>query len=96
MVYQGVLPLDAALTSTLTLFALGLLLSATAHRFGSPWPATFAHALPLSTLNLISLPAGPSTADHWVVAGITFTALVLAAVALAPGRRSAGTSTPAP
>lgn len=96
MVYQGVLPLDAALTSTLTLFALGLLLSATAHRFGSPWPAAFAHALPLSTLNLISLPAGPSAADHWVVAGITFTALVLAAVALAPGRRSAGTSTPAP
>ncbi|WP_181896868.1 CPBP family intramembrane glutamic endopeptidase [Corynebacterium senegalense] len=84
MVAQGTLPAQAAISSTLTLFPLGLFLSAVSHRYGSAWPAVVAHAVPLSALNLIAFPAGPSPADHWVVAAATCVALLLAALFVAP------------
>lgn len=61
MVVQGVLGVDAAIATTLSLFGLGMFLSGLTIRFDSVWPAAIAHAAPLSVLNLVndvdSLPA---------------------------------------
>lgn len=84
MAIQGTLPVTAAITSTLGLFFLGLLLSAAVVRFGSVWPAVFAHALPLSTLNLFADADALSTSTQWVVAGISAAAVLGAALLLAP------------
>lgn len=84
MAVQGTLPAHAAMSSTLTLFPLGLFLSAVSPRYGSAWPAVAAHAVPLSALNFIAFPAGPGPADHWVIAAATCVALLLAALILAP------------
>ncbi|MCT1664211.1 CPBP family intramembrane glutamic endopeptidase [Corynebacterium sanguinis] len=84
MVAQGTLPADAAITSTLTLFPLGLFLSAVSHRYGSAWPAVVAHAIPLTALNLIAFPTGPSPVDYWVIAGASCVTLLVATLVLAP------------
>lgn len=86
MALQGTLPGIVAVTSTMTLIFLSFLLSAVAVRYRSVWPAVFAHALPLSTLNLIDVSAGIGPAEHWVTAGITSVILLAAALVLAPRR----------
>ncbi len=87
MAIQGTLPVTAAVTSTLGLFFLGLLLSAVVVRFGSVWPAVFAHALPLSTLNLFVDAGALSASTQWLVASISAAAVLGVATLLAPSRR---------
>lgn len=84
MAIQGTLPVNVAITSTLGLFFLGLLLSAAAVRFRSVWPAVFAHALPMSTLNLFADASTLPVSTQWVVAGISAAAVLVAAALLAP------------
>lgn len=88
MAVQGVLPWDIALVSTVGLFPLGLYLSAVVARFGSVWPAVFAHALPFSALNLLTDVDGLEPATLWLLTGITAVPLLGAAALFAP--RSAG------
>jgi uncharacterized protein len=86
MALQGTLPATIAVVTTLVLFPLGLFLSAVVTRFGSVWPAVFAHALPFSALNLLTdvdaLPAGAL----WTVTAVTAAILAAAAALFAPRR----------
>lgn len=85
MALQGTLPWSAAISSTLLLLPLGILLSALVVRWGSVWPAVFAHALPLTALNLLAdagdLELGPQLAIT-AISG----ALMLGATALVAPR----------
>ena len=84
MAVQGTIPVTVAVVTTLGLFPLGLYLSAVVVRFGSVWPAVFAHALPLSTLSLLVNVDGMTTGVHWVVGVVTAALVTAAALALAP------------
>ncbi len=86
MALQGVLPWTAAATSTVTLFGLGVFLSAVVARFGSVWPAVFAHAMPLSALNLLADASTLSAGTQWALVGITTVTLLIAAWLFAPKR----------
>lgn len=57
MAVQGTLPWSTAISATLQLLPLGILLSAFVVRWGSVWPAVFAHAAPLTALNLLVDPS---------------------------------------
>jgi membrane protease YdiL (CAAX protease family) len=81
---QGTLPAHVLVGSTLLLFPLGLFLSAAVHRFGSIWPAVFAHALPMSALNLVQDPDGLAAGSFWVFTALSAAALAAAAALLAP------------
>lgn len=94
MALQGSLPWTAALSSTALLVPLGLLLSACAVRFGSVWPAVFAHALPLSALNLLVDPGQLDVTAQLAITGISAALLLGAAALLAP--RSARSHHPEP
>lgn len=83
---QGTLPTHALVGSTLLLFPLGLFLSAAVHRFGSVWPAVFAHALPMSALNLVQNPGGLLPGSFWAFTTLSAAALLGAAFLLAPRR----------
>lgn len=84
MALQGVLPWHIALISTVGLFPLGLYLSAVVARFGSVWPAVFAHALPFSALNLLTDVDGLAPATLWLLTGVTAVLLTGAAALFAP------------
>ncbi|MBZ2198495.1 CPBP family intramembrane glutamic endopeptidase [Occultella gossypii] len=86
MAIQGTIDWLIAATSTIGLFPLGLFLSAAVLRFRSVWPAVFAHAVPLSALNLISNvdDLGPGTL--WALTAITAVLLTAAAALLVRGR----------
>lgn len=86
MALQGTLPVQVALVSTVSLFPLGLLLSALVARFGSVWPAVLAHAMPLSALNLVRNAGDLPAAALWLLTSVTAVLLVAAAAALARGR----------
>lgn len=79
MALQGVLPWTVAATSTISLFGLGVFLSAVVTRFGSVWPAVFAHAMPLSALNLLADAGSLSAGVQWLLTAITTVVLLLAA-----------------
>lgn len=81
---QGTLPWQSLLGSTLLLFPLGLLLSAAVCRFGSVWPAVFAHALPMSALNLVRNPSALASGSYWAFTMISAAVLVVAVVLMAP------------
>lgn len=81
---QGTLPTHVLVASTLLLFPLGLFLSAAVHRFGSVWPAVFAHALPMSALNLVQDPDTLTGGPFWAFTALGATALAVAALVLAP------------
>jgi membrane protease YdiL (CAAX protease family) len=83
---QGTLPWQALLGSTLLLFPLGLLLSAAVCRFGSVWPAVFAHALPMSALNLVRDPGALTDGPFWTFTALSALVLTAAAILLAPRR----------
>lgn len=51
-VLAGVMPLSVAVISTVTLLGVAPLWQALADRYGSVWPAVFAHAVPLTPLVL--------------------------------------------
>lgn len=87
MALQGTIPWVMALTSTVGLFPLGLFLSAVVVRFGSVWPAVFAHALPFSALNLLRDVDDLPDTTLWVTTAVT-AVLVTAAAALFAPRRS--------
>lgn len=76
---QGTISWTIAVTMTLGLFPLGLLLSALVHRFASVWPAVFAHALPLSALNLVADAGELTGAGQALLAAVTGLLLALAA-----------------
>ncbi len=84
MALQETIPWIAAITSTIGLFPLGLLLGAAAARFGSVWPAVFAHALPLTALTLLADAGSLPGATHWIVTAITAAFVTGAAILLAP------------
>lgn len=84
MALQGVIPWTAATTATVSLFPLGLLLSAAVTRFGSVWPAVFAHALPLTALNLLRNAGALSITTQWIVTAISAAFVLGAAALLAP------------
>lgn len=84
MALQGTIPWVMAVTSTVGLFPLGLFLSAVVVRFGSVWPAVFAHALPFSALNLLRDVDDLANATLWVVAGVSALLVLGAAVLFAP------------
>ena len=52
---QGTLPVGVLLAGTLGLLAWAPLLAALVSRFGSVWPAAFAHAVPVSSYQLLQL-----------------------------------------
>lgn len=81
---QGTLPAQVLVGTTLLLFPLGLLLSALVTRFGSVWPAVFAHALPLSALNLLQDPADLDQGSFWTITALSAATLVAAALLIAP------------
>lgn len=87
MAIQGVLPWDIAVVSTVGLFPLGLYLSAVVSRFGSVWPAVFAHALPFSALNLLTDVDGLAPATLWTLTAVTAVLLTGAAALFAPRAR---------
>lgn len=94
MAAQGTLPWTIAVSSTLGLFPLGLLLSALVHRFASVWPAVLGHALPLTALNLVADAGDLTGADHAILATVTGLLLFLAAwliVRVRPARGSSAT-----
>ncbi len=84
MAAQGTLPWPQAIISTLTLFGMGLFLSAAVARFGSVWPAVFGHAVPLTSLNLLQSPGDLAVPTLWTVAGIEVALLLIAAWLVAP------------
>ncbi|WP_141211008.1 CPBP family glutamic-type intramembrane protease [Enemella dayhoffiae] len=80
-VLAGVMPLSIAIVSTLTLLAVAPLWQALADRFGSVWPAVFAHAVPLTPLVLADLGAAsvPGLVGYgliWAVVSILATELL--------------------
>lgn len=81
---QGTLPTNVLMAGTLLLLPLGLFLSAAVHRFGSIWPAVFAHALPMSALNLVQDPDTLTGGPFWAFTALSATALAVATLALAP------------
>ncbi|TDE89664.1 CPBP family intramembrane metalloprotease [Occultella glacieicola] len=83
MAIQGTIPWLIAATSTVGLIPLGLFLSAAVVRFGSVWPAVFAHAVPLSALNLISNAGDLPPGTHWILTAVTAVLLTGAAALLA-------------
>ncbi len=86
MAIQGTIDWLIAATSTVGLFPLGLFLSAVVLRFGSVWPAVFAHAVPLSALNLISNVDNLGAGTHWALTAITAVLLTAGAALLVHGR----------
>lgn len=82
-VAAGVMSLPVAVTSTVALVAVAPLWQALAVRFGSVWPAAFAHAVPLTAMTLVAnsmtLPVGSLVAFQGV--GMVLS-LVAAAVVL--------------
>lgn len=88
MAVQGTLPWSTAVSATLALLPLGILLSAFVVRWGSVWPAVFAHAAPLTTLNLLADPGELGLGDQLAVVAIG-SALMLAAAHLLSTRRRA-------
>lgn len=94
MVLQGVLEPGIAIASTAVLFGLGIFLSALTVRFKSVWPAAFAHALPMSVLNLVQDPEALSSGQ---LAGITVaTTIVLLVLAALCAPRNAPSAQPDP
>lgn len=81
---QGTLPTHILVSSTLLLFPLGLFLSAAVTRFGSIWPAVFAHALPMSALNLIRDPDLLNPGQFWAFTVLSAAVLGASAILLAP------------
>lgn len=81
---QGTLPVHILVSSTLLLFPLGLFLSAAVTRFGSIWPAVFAHALPMSALNLIRDPDLLNPGQFWAFTALSAAVLGASAILLAP------------
>lgn len=79
MAAQGTLPALIAVTSTLTLFPLGLFLSAVVARFASVWPAVFAHALPFSAMNLLADARDLDASALWLLTALTSVVLIGAA-----------------
>ncbi|MGW9350532.1 CPBP family glutamic-type intramembrane protease [Nocardiopsis flavescens] len=94
MALQGALPWDMMAVTTAALFPLGLFLSAVTVRFGSVWPAVFAHALPLSALNLVSNAGDLGAGALWGLTAVTAALLTAAAYLFARvpagGARRAG------
>lgn len=84
MAAQGTLPWPQAIVSTLSLFGMGMFLSAAVARFGSVWPAVFGHAVPLTSLNLLQSPADLPVATLWAVAGVEVALLLVASWLIAP------------
>ena len=95
MAVQGTISWSVAVTMTLGLFPLGLLLSALVHRFASVWPAVFGHALPLSALNLVADAGEVTAAGQVLLATVTGLLLVLAAWWIVRTGRAATVSAPA-
>lgn len=94
MALQGSLPVTIAVVTTVGLFPLGVFLSAAVTRWGSVWPAVFAHALPFSALNLVIGVDELSTATHVLLAVVTGVVLLAAAGWLSRAPRGARSSTP--
>ncbi|WP_150307693.1 CPBP family intramembrane glutamic endopeptidase [Planctomonas psychrotolerans] len=82
---QGTLPVDVLAASTLLLFPTGLFLSAAVRRFGSVWPAVFAHALPMSALNLLQHPGDLASGTLRIITALIAIVLTAAAVLLGRG-----------
>lgn len=87
---QGTLEPHVAVGSTLLIYPLGLFLSAVVCRFGSVWPAVFAHAVPMTALNLVQDPGDLGTGAFWAMTGISAALLLMASAALAPRERASG------
>lgn len=75
---QGTLPTGVLLASTMGLLAWAPLLAALVRRFGSVWPAAFAHAVPVSSYQLLQTGARDDVALA-AVAALHATALLGAA-----------------
>ncbi|WP_242636533.1 CPBP family glutamic-type intramembrane protease [Myceligenerans salitolerans] len=88
MAVQGTLPWSTAVSATLALLPLGILLSAFVMRWGSVWPAVFAHAAPLTTLNLLTEPGELGLGDQLTIVAIGSALMLAAASVLSNGRRA--------
>ncbi|WP_018295820.1 CPBP family intramembrane glutamic endopeptidase [Corynebacterium lubricantis] len=84
MVLQGALDPHIGVATTVVLFGLGLFLSAVTVRFGSVWPAAFAHAVPFSVLNLVENPEGLSPGHLYGLTAVTIAVLIVVAAVIAP------------
>lgn len=91
MAVQGVLPRPAAVTSTVLLFPLGVLLSALVERWGCVWPAVFAHALPMTALNLLQDPGSLPLSTQLIVTTVSGGLMLGVALVLRQRRRNAPT-----
>lgn len=94
MALQGLLPWPVAILTTLGLFPLGLFLSAAVVRWGSVWPAVFAHAVPFSALNLITNVDELSVTVHVLLAVVTAVVLLGAAAVISRAPSAGRPTTP--
>ncbi|WP_029090226.1 CPBP family intramembrane glutamic endopeptidase [Brevibacterium album] len=85
-VWEGSISVATAGMLTAGLVPLSLFLSAAAARWGTVWPAVFAHALPFTAVSLAAGGAELAPEALGAVTGITAVLLVSAALVLAPVR----------
>lgn len=90
MALQGTLPWSTAVSATLGLLPLGILLSAFVARWASVWPAVLAHAAPLTALNLLADPGALRLGDQLVVVAVSGVLMLVAAVLVRRTMRTTG------
>ncbi|MDO5683978.1 MAG: CPBP family glutamic-type intramembrane protease [Propionibacteriaceae bacterium] len=81
-VAAGVMSLPVAVTSTVALVAVAPLWQALAVRFGSVWPAAFAHAVPLTAMTLVADSMALPTGSLVAFQGVGMVLSLVAAVAV--------------
>ncbi len=77
--HQGALTAREALLTTVGLVAWAPLLAALVERRGTVWPAVFAHAVPVSSTQLLAAGSTADAATSWAVAVASWTTLLVAA-----------------
>lgn len=94
---QGVLSGVEVLSVTVGLVAWAPLLAALVERRGTVWPAVFAHAVPVSALQLVAPGSAVRPIVFWTVSAASWATMLLAAAVLArrPSRAAADVTDPA-
>jgi membrane protease YdiL (CAAX protease family) len=76
----GVLTATEVVAATIGILAWAPLLAALVERRGAIWPAVFAHAVPLSSLQLLTEASVQDAVPFWTVTGAGWAALLVAAI----------------
>lgn len=89
---QGTLPVREVVVATVGLVLWAPLLAALVERRGSVWPAVLAHAVPVSSAQLLAPASAGQPAVFWTVTATSWACLLVAAVVV---RRSRPAGAPA-